>query len=411
SVVLSWGLMMPEPEWPIRYAQDNPPPATGEARRGLAALDRTVRGFVAQHAIPGAAFALMKGGRLLYSRGFGYADWERKRPVEPESRFRIASISKPITAVAILKLVEEGRLRLTDKAFEILDLKPLRQRGARPDPRLHTITIRHLLRHKGGWDRGQSGDPMFKSADIAKAHGNKLPAEPVDIIRYMLGRPLDFAPGRRRVYSNFGYCALGRVIEALSGRGYEEHVREEVLAPLGIRDMRIGRTLPSGRAKGEVKYYARPPHVGPAVVGPAIGKRVPLPYGAWYLEAMDAHGGWIASARDLALFAAAFADPKASPLLSEESIQAMFGYRTDQRRPKQPKEEYRLGWVVQPFGRTLLHWHNGGLAGTSTFMGMQRDGLSWSVVFNTNNASNQTPERAIRPLIREAFDRITKWPE
>src|SRR6185437_11102169 len=107
----------------------------------------------------------------------------------------------------------------------------------------------------GGWDRDLSGDPIGRAIQIADALGVPPPARPVDIVRYMVGRPLDFDPGARHAYSNLGYLVLGRIIEALTGEKYEAHVKQQVLKPLGIHAARLGRTLPENRAAGEVKYY------------------------------------------------------------------------------------------------------------------------------------------------------------
>ena len=110
--------------------------------------------------VPGESVAIAKDGRLLLARGYGLADVAEIDPVKPDSLFRIASISKPITAVAILQLVEEGVLELEDKVFEILgEFQP--PEGATKDPRLEEITVLHLLQHTGGWDRDQSYDPMW----------------------------------------------------------------------------------------------------------------------------------------------------------------------------------------------------------------------------------------------------------
>jgi CubicO group peptidase (beta-lactamase class C family) len=126
----------------------------------------------------------------------------------------------------------------------------------------------------------------------------------MDVIRYMLGQPFDFEPGDRYAYSNFGYCLLGRVIEAVTGQPYEKAVRQRILAPIGITRMRLGATLESGRAEGEVRYYTADKGLA-ANVFPGDPTRVAWPYGGFYLEAMDAHGGWIGSALDLARFMAA----------------------------------------------------------------------------------------------------------
>jgi len=232
-------------------------PETGKSYKALEPFDRMMHTFIRENEIPGGALAVAKDGRLLYARGFGWADRENKKPVQPHSLFRIASISKPITAVAVLRLVEEGKLKLDDRAFALLPHKPHLSKGGKVDARLEQITIRHLLQHRGGWDRAKSMDAMFQPVRIAHALGKQPPADADDIIRFMRSWPLDFAPGARYAYSNFGYNVLGRIIEEKTGKSYEEYVRSNVLKPLDITAMRIGKTLPAGRAKDEVRYYTR----------------------------------------------------------------------------------------------------------------------------------------------------------
>lgn len=385
---------------------------TGNDDSRLRSFDRLIASFIKQHKIPGAALAVTKDSRLVYARGFGLADVENKAPVQPESLFRIASISKPITAVAVMQLAERGKLSLDDKAFALLSVEPHLADGAKFDSRLNDITIRQLLQHTGGFDRAVSFDPMVgqPSVEIAQALGESPPAKPEQIIRFMLGRPLDFAPGERFAYSNFGYCVLGRVIEKVSGQNYEAYVREHVLAPLGIRRMQIGKTLASDRTRGEVKYYLHDHRQAPAVVGPHIGERVDVPYGAWYLEAMDAHGGWIASAIDLVRFAAAFDDPAKCKILSEKSIAAMFA------RPSGETGEryYSCGWsVVDPGNKERPnHWHTGGLDGTSTLLVRRGDGLNWAVLFNAGrDEDGEFFCSHIDPLVHRAADEVTEWPD
>src|SRR5580658_6116552 len=217
------------------------------------AFDEEVNSFMQPRKIPGGALAVIKNRRLVYARAYGFADLEKKEPAQPDSLFRIASISKPFTAVAVLQLAAAGHLQMDAPAFALLQLEPLP--GQQPDPRLHRITVRHLLHHTAGWDRDQSGDPMFMSEKIARANGEPPPANQHAIIRYMLGQPLDFDPGARYAYSNFGYCALGRIIEKISGQDYAAFMRQNVLGPIGIRRMRLGLSRAEGRAPGEVKYY------------------------------------------------------------------------------------------------------------------------------------------------------------
>ena len=257
----SWGVACLLIAWPSATASDDKPKegeavvSTGRQFAELKSFDELMEGFVRDNELPGAALAVAKDGRLVYARGFGYADVEEKQPVQPESLFRIASISKPFTAVATLQLVEQGKLGLNDSVFDLLPHKPHLAKGDKADPRLGQVTIAHLLRHQGGWDRKETIDPLFHAIEIATVLDKPPPATQDDVIRFMMGWKLDFDPGERYVYSNLGYCLLGRVIEQVTGRRYGDHMVNEFLRPLGIESMRLARTLPSARAENEVKYY------------------------------------------------------------------------------------------------------------------------------------------------------------
>ena len=160
------------------------------------------------------------------------------------------------------------------------------------DRRLKKITIEQLLQHTAGWDRAVSFDPMFRPIAIAKEQKVDAPARPIDVIHYMVKRKLDFEPGERYAYSNFSYCILGRVIEKVTGESYDTAVQKHIFEPLKIQETQLGQTLK--QAKNEVHYFDI--KKGTAVLGPNVGKPVARPYGAWHLEAMDAHGGWISTA-------------------------------------------------------------------------------------------------------------------
>lgn len=379
------------------------------------AFDREVEAFMSARHIPGGSLAVVKDRRLIYARGFGWADRDRLIPVEPDSLFRIASISKPITAVAVMKLVETRKLEAEAKAFELVQYPPALDGIANPDPRLKQITVRQLLQHTGGWDRELSFDPMFRSALIAEKLGMAGPADPAAVIRYMLGQPLDFDPGTRYAYSNFGYCVLGRIIEKLTGQSYEKFVQESVLAPAGIRHMKIGATLDGRQAEHEVRYYMADNSEGNSVFPGTVGK-VPWPYGGFNLEAMDAHGGWIASAVDLARFAAAVDEAAASPLLTPATLGEMSAPPpppVSRREDGSLKESwYGCGWSVRPRpdGRHSL-WHSGSLPGTSTLLVRRSDGLSWAVLFNQRSADNNLPDNAIDGALHRAAAAVTAWPD
>ncbi|MGE3821811.1 MAG: serine hydrolase domain-containing protein [Isosphaeraceae bacterium] len=382
----------------------------------LASFDQLMGSFVAERKVPGASLAVAREGRLVYARGFGHADPERAEPVGPDALFRVASLSKPITALTVMVLVERGALALDDRALDRLGPEYADADHPPSDPRWAKVTLRELLEHRGGWDRDVSFDPMFRAVTIAREQGVEPPAGPSDVIHWMLKRPLDFDPGARYAYSNFGYCVLGRVIERATGEPYGEAVARLVLRPLGITDdaMRLGETLAKGRAPHEVRYFAGG-KTGPSVF-PPIGEAVPEPYGAWNLEAMDAHGGWIATAPALLRFARALDVPGQAGVIRPETVPKLFerplgaaGFEADGK----PKPSfYGLGWNVRPIGnRELNTWHTGSLPGTSTLLVRRRDGLSWAVLFNTRDGTDgQVLSRAIDPLLHRAADAVKEWP-
>lgn len=391
-------------------------PTRGAVDPRLASFDRLMVSFLQENELPGAALAIGRNGKLIYSRGYGFADLESKQPVEPQSLFRIASISKPVTATAVMRLVQEKKLRLDDRAFALLKLEPHLAPGRTVDPRLETITIQQLLQHTAGWDRDKSFDPMFRSVQIANDLKIPPPAMPRDVIRYMLTQPLDFNPGERYAYSNFGYCVLGRVIEAVTKQTYEDYVRSSVLKPLGISTMQIGQTRIAGRAKSEVTYVAKKNPTGPSVFAEDVGQPVPQPYGAWCLEAMDAHGGWIASAPDLVKFAMQFDAPQGRQLLSPVTLSQMFARpegRAGHDESGQPSPfYYSCGWLLRPIDNTNRFniWHNGSLPGTSTLLVRRHDnGLCWAVLINSRD-TDPAPSNQLDPKLHVAAREVVQWP-
>jgi len=399
------------------YKRDGAPSAvsTGKADARMASFDRMIREFMETHRVPGVALAVTGPGRLVHARGYGYADIAKRRQVTPTSLFRIASLSKPITAVAVLQLVERKKLNLDDKVFDILKHKPHLEKEAALDERQHAITVRHLLQHRGGWDRDKSFDAMFQSVRFAEALGVDAPAGPNEVIRCMLGQRLDFEPGERYAYSNYGYCLLGRVIEAVTSESYEDYVRNHVLAPLGIHSMLIGKTRLDGRNDEEVRYYD--PGKGPSVFEEDLNEQVPRPYGAWHLEAMDAHGGWLGSAVDLARFACAFDDPARCKVLNQESIDTMFarppGPAGHDAHGKPKPVYYSCGWFNRVVGDVKInHWHTGSLPGTATILVRRHDGRNWVVLFNARVSPHASHlGKAVDVLVHMAADEVKAWPE
>ena len=344
-------------------------------------------------------------------RACRWANREENEAVRADSLFRIASVSKPITAVAVLKLVEEGSLDLDAAAFPLLSALPA-PAGKTEDPRLGGITIRHLLEHSGGWDRDLSGDPMFLPGTIAQAMGVVSPPDVGTIIRYMRGQPLDFDPGSHYVYSNFGYAVLGRVIEAATGQSYEGYVKDAVLTPMGISRILQGRTLLVDRAQDEVKYYGYPGEPLASSVFPG-GGNVPWEYGGFYLEAMDSHGAWIASVVDFSRFLVSVDGRDTHPdLLSAATTATMTA------RPSIPDWQgsphwYGLGFEVRPSNGDANWYHTGSLPGTSTIFVRAYNGFTWVALFNSRpaDAAREDCMTDVDDTLWTAVRQVTTWSE
>ena len=342
----------------------------------------------------------------MLAKGYGLADVENEEPVLPDSLFRIASISKPITAVAVLQLVEDGELDLDDRAFEILNRFEAPE-GATPDPRIYDVTVRQLLQHSGGWDRDKSFDAMWIAGRVERELGVPKPVSCEDVITFMLGQPLDFDPGTQYAYSNFGYCLLGRIIEETTGQPYEEYVKSRILEPAGITRMRIGGTLLKDRAGGEVRYYG---YAGQALawsVLPDTPDRVPWPYGGFHME--DSVGGWITSAIDLVRFVAALDGSRPPLLLEPETVSVMVS------RPGPPlwrdsAYHYGMGWRIRPVGGDANWWHTGSLPGTISLLVRTHHGMAWAAIFNSRPEGRSEFSRELDQLMWQGVREVTDWP-
>lgn len=382
--------------------QPAPMPMTGKAVSGLQDFDRAVSSLMVKYDIVGGSLALTKDGKLILARGYGWADKDSNILVHPDSLFRICSISKPITAVAVLKLVEEGKLSLETKAFDILrHLEPPPGQSV-VDQRIYDITVRDLLHHRGGWDRNKGFDPMFIPVEAAEALGVPPPADSVTVIRFMLGQQLNFTPGARYAYSNFGYNVLGRVIENVTGQGYEQYVKAAVLEPNGITHMQIGRSLLEDRAGAEVLYYGLrfatsvfPPH-----------DLVPWPYGGFYLEAMDSHGGWIASTIDLVRFVTAVDGTRLS-LLKPETVQMMLSPHPNQ---VVTSSYYACGWDITEIDGDADWQHAGALPGSCGILWRTHDGFAFAVLFNGRPEDFNSFMNELSNRLWNAYYGVEEWP-
>jgi CubicO group peptidase (beta-lactamase class C family) len=365
----------------------------------LSIVDVEVSQFMQTWNLQGGSVAIVKDGRLIYARGFGEAD--KSTPAMPDNLFRIASLSKPITSMAVMKLIEDGLLQPDALVFGEQGILNNPEYSDINDTRTKLITLRHLLEHTAGWDREVSpiGDPMFNSIKIAKERQVEAPANPLSIIQYMLSNPLDFDPGTKFSYSNIGYCIIGRVIEKVTGLPYEDYVYQHILQPLGISDMHLGKNLYESKHEKEVRYH----DIASRGLMPSVyeaGKRVSFPYGGFNVEAMDAHGGWIASATDLARLMVACDKFSTKPdFLQAHTIDMM-------TTPCKQYPGYAMGWFVNNAGNW---WHTGSLAGSSAMIARIQEGYSWVVLFN-GNPQTHTYFSALDKLVGSALRKVQLWP-
>ncbi|MEI9897923.1 MAG: serine hydrolase [Chthoniobacter sp.] len=229
-------------------------PLQGLADPRLAAVDEAVRKTMAEHGFVAVSFAVAKGGVLLHERAFGWGDADLKTPFPTGLAMRLASISKPLTAAGIYTLVEQGKLKLTDKVATVLNLH-----HPGMDPRWKEITIQHLLLHQGGWDRNQSGDFAYQSDVVC--HDLRIPLarmKPDDLVKWALDKRLDFDPGARSEYSNFGYILLARVIEKLSGQSFVDALNSTIGRESGMTTLLLSRSDARDRTPRETWYCYHP---------------------------------------------------------------------------------------------------------------------------------------------------------
>lgn len=396
----SRGLMAWAVAWGVAVGAGSASAATGPEVPELVSYDTQIQAYMQRWNIPGAAVAVTRNGRLVLARGYGVTDVGGSIPVQPDSLFRIASVSKPITSMAVMKLVEDGALSLDLPVF------PYLARGTPSDARLNAITVRHLLEHTGGWDRDLAGDPMFDARRIAAAMGVPSPPSIDTTLRYMLTQPLQFAPGSRYAYSNFGYLVLGEVIAKASGQTHEDYVRTLMLKA-GVTRARLGATLPAGRLPGEVGYAMPGGTPLAASVFDSAPGPVPWPYGGFALEPTAAHGGWVASAMDLVALASLIDRNTFRPdLLSSASITEM--RRVPAYAAAGAQSWYAKGWLVNTAGNI---WHDGSLPGTTTLMVSAANGTQWAVLLNSRDET-RIGEQALDldNTMWAAYGDVTRWP-
>jgi CubicO group peptidase (beta-lactamase class C family) len=348
---------------------------TGETVAGFTTVDVKMQEIMTKYGVPGGAIAVMRNGELVFARGYGLADTATGRVVQPDTRFRIAGIGQPITAVATMSLIEAGKLSLTTPVRAFLGL------ATATDPRWDTITVGHLLEHTGGWDSRVSEDPVFQARKIATTLGVASPPSAAQTVQYMVRQPLDFQPGSKFIASNFGYVLLGEIIAKAAGMPYEQYARG-LFERAGASGIVHGGGPPAHRYGGESQYYVPSGSpTFPSVYDDSPGI-VQAPNGAFGMDTILASGGWVGSPIDLLRFLRAV-DPKtgSAAIISPASIQAMLA------RPATYTDNqdayFARGWNYRPTSSVDGHWfQQGTLDGTSSIIIRLATGLSFAAVFN-----------------------------
>ena len=311
-------------------------------KNGIPELDAKIFDFMKKYDIPGISVSIGHREKLVYSEGFGYANKATREPLRRNYMLRLASCSKPMTSICVMRLVTEGKIKLTYRPFAsdgILSAKY-------PSTGFEDITIQSLLEHTSGI--AQQFDPMFDS-----------PTKPMtqeQTIRYVLDHfNISAAVGTKHSYSNFGFCVLGRIIEEASGKTYEAYLKETIADAIGRTTPRIGSTGEANRFQNESVYYSQSGTNG---------------YGN-NMQRLDSCGGLIASTGDLIRLAFSLDGMSGYPdIMTSETHGIM-------TKASAARSTYAKGWRVNHSFFPSAAYHTGNLAGTATM---------W--VTNYNNATH-----------------------
>lgn len=284
-----------------------------------AALAEYVQGRANAGAFQGAVL-VAQDGRVLLSKGYGVADTDL--PATPQTRYRLASLTKQFTAAAILLLQQQGRLKVQDPVCTYITPCP---------PAWQPITIHQLLSHT-------SGLPNYTDFFDFEATEGQV-TTPQALLARFRDLPLSFAPGTLYSYGNSGYCVLGLIIERVSGQPYAEFMRDAIFAPLGMQDTGVDTGV------GAVSAGVAPGYG-------AVGQR------SGFLDAstLFASGNLYSSAEDLARWDAALRDDRLLNVVSRQQMQTPNLF------------EYGYGVKVQQFDERLMVSHPGLMTGSATFL-------------------------------------------
>ena len=379
---------------PLNHLMDNSMSDCPQTKR----FDASILRFMRYWGIKGGSFALMRNDSLLYAKGYGYSNIHDSTQCEVKNIFRVASVSKLLTAVAIMHLEEKGKLSTQDFVFGeegiLNDSLFLNYR----DKNIKKITVEHLLRHTSGFSNPH-GDAAFNMELVAKFLGKPLPLTMDDMVQYSTRIRLRAKPGGRFNYSNLGYIILSKVIEKASGIPYETYIKDSILFPIGCYDIHLAHNYQNEFRENEVTYY----EVKEAEKVPAFDGSDTLVMKS--LGGNDVHGlygagGWVASPVELLKLVAAINKcPVQKDFLSAESIDFMTPYG---------KNAKPAGWASS----SSKFWlRTGSMSGTSALIKAQKDGYTWVFISNSSSWNGPGLARQMNKEITRAMMKVSKWPE
>ena len=314
---------------PVARAQAKPAAIAGAKDYSKAEVHaRAVAKEWLARGIPGVTLAVAVDGQIVYSEGFGYADLEQRVPVWPTTKFRIGSVSKSLTSVALVQLVEQGKIDLDAPVQKYVPSFP--DKGA-------VITTRQVAGHLAGI-RHYQGDEFL----IQKHYDNVL-----DGLKIFQDDPLVSQPGKEFNYSSYGFNLVSAVIESAAKEKFLTYMRDNVFAPLGMRSTVADE--PSEIIPQRARFYDQPKDK-PEENAPYVDNSY-----KW------AGGGFLSSSEDLVKFGSALLQPG---FLKPESLRLLF---TSQKTANGKESGYGIGWFVgkSKSGKRIYHHSGGSVGGTS----------------------------------------------
>ena len=322
---------------PISLAQDTQLPTSTQS-----SIERAVTAFMTKVNAPGLSVAVSDGPTVRWANGYGLADIEQFVPAKAETVYRLASVSKPITAVAVMQLIERGRLSLDDPVSKWLPDAPSAWRP---------ITVEQLLTHQSGIRHYTAAEDESGNASVK--HYVSLR----EALAIFSGDPLLHPPGAKMTYSTYGYTLLGVVIEAASGQDYVTFVTKNIFQPGAMRQSRVDdvHALIPNRSPGYAKTDA------------GTLRRASFMDSSYKIPG----GGWLCTVGDLVRFGLAVQN---GTLLKPGTFRQM----TVARHVNGQNTGYGLGWIVDRWGPGTpplpgLVWHGGVQQGVTTNLYMYPD--------------------------------------